>query len=493
MSGVARAQVNRVMDVDRGVGSNHKLFLAGEWRETGAWEEVRSPYDGSVVARVSTADAELTEEAIQAAHIAFCEGILPQHRRAEILDRAAVLVAERSEDFSRTIAAEAGKPVKSARVEVSRCVETLRFSAAEARSLTGHTVPMDASASGVGKLGIVLRVPYGVVGAISPFNFPVNLVAHKLGPAIAAGNAVVLKPAEATPVSALKLARVFEDAGLPDGWLSVLPGDGKEVGGTLVGHDLVRAISFTGSGAVGWGIRSAAPSKKVNLELGSNAPLIVDENSDWERAADKAAEFAFANAGQTCVSVQRILVHERIASPFSERLVKAAEALKVGDPRSDSTDVGPLISEEHRDRVIAWIDEAVASGADLLTGGSVVDAGRCVAPTLLGHPSKDAKVWCDEIFGPVATVDTFDTIDEALTLANSTRFGLNVGVFTKDLETALAAARRLEFGGVLINDVPTVRSEQQPYGGVKESGNTREGPASAVRELTEERFVSFQP
>jgi acyl-CoA reductase-like NAD-dependent aldehyde dehydrogenase len=472
--------------------TDHKLLAAGEWQATGEWAEVKSPYDGSVVGRVAQGDEALVERAIEAANEAFESTDFPQHQRAAVLDRAAELVAERRDELAATIAAEAGKPIKTATLEAERCVSTLEFSSVEARKLTGGTVPMEASPAGVGKLGVMLRVPYGVVGAISPFNFPLNLVAHKLGPAIAAGNAVVLKPAGQTPISALKLAEILVDAGLPERWLSVIPGPGSKVGNKIVEHPLTRAITFTGSAPVGWDIRSKVPHKKVNLELGSNAPLIVDADGDWEAAADKAQLHAFSHAGQSCISIQRILVHESIADPFTERLVANVEGLSVGDPLDESTDVGPLITPDDRDRVKEWIDEAVAGGAELLVGGELVDDGRCLAPTLLKAPPKEAKVWCEEIFGPVATIDTFSIFEEALTMANDSKFGLQAGVFTRDIGKGLEAGRTLEFGGVLINEVPTFRADQQPYGGVKDSGNTREGPAYAVYELTEERFVTLQ-
>src|SRR3954470_15906758 len=312
--------------------TDHKLYVAGEWMETGEWSEVKSPYDETLIARVPKGDAALVDKATDAAAAAFAKGDFPAHKRAAVLDRAAELVAEREDDLTMTIAAEAGKPVKTARVEAQRCVGTLEFSAVEARSLTGEMVPMDAGVAGEGKLGIVIRVPYGVVGAISPFNFPLNLVAHKLGPAIAAGNAVVLKPAGQTPICAIKLAEILIEAGLPDTWLSVVPGPGSEVGDAIVKHELTRAITFTGSSSVGWGIRSEVPHKKVNLELGSNAPLIVHGDGDWETAADKTQLHAFSHAGQSCISIQRVLLHEEVADPYIERLVAKAESLKVGDP-----------------------------------------------------------------------------------------------------------------------------------------------------------------
>ena len=472
--------------------TDHELLVAGEWVETGEWDEVRSPYDQTPIGRVARADAALADRAVRSAHVAFERGGFPQHERAAVLDRAAALAAERVEELALTIAAEAGKPVKTATLEAERCAGTLAFSAVEARKLTGSTVPMDASPAGEGKLGVILRVPYGVVAAISPFNFPLNLVAHKLGPAIAAGNAVVLKPAGQTPLSALKLAEILVDAGLPDGWLNVVPGPGEEVGNALVEHPLVRAITFTGSAKVGWGLRSRAPEKKVNLELGSNAPLVVNDDGDWEQAADKAKLHAFAHAGQVCISIQRILVHESIAEPFTDRLVANTERLVVGDPLDPATDVGPLITPADRDRVKSWIDEAVAAGADLLTGGTLVDEDRCLAPTLLRNAPKDSKLWCEEAFGPVATIHTFPTFEEGLAMANDSRFGLQAGVFTRDLGRALQAAKTLEFGGIMINEFPAYRADQMPYGGVKDSGNTREGPAYAVRELTEPRLVTLQ-
>ena len=471
---------------------DHELLLAGEWVRTGEWEEVVSPYDGSPVGRVARGDADTVERAVRAAHEAQAAGDFPQHERAAVLDRAAALVAERVEELATTIAAEAGKPLKTATVEARRCVDTLTFSAVEARKLSGATVPMAASAAGVGKLGVTLRVPYGVVGAISPFNFPLNLVAHKLGPALAAGNAVVLKPAGQTPISALKLARALLDAGLPPGWLSVVPGPGSEVGDAIVAHPLTRAVTFTGSAPVGWAIRAKVPHKKVSLELGSNAPLIVHGDGDWRAAADKAKLHAFSHAGQSCISVQRILVQEEVADAFVARLVAGTEALRVGDPLDPETDVGPLITPADRDRVKEWVDEAVAAGAELLAGGELVDGGRCLAPTLLGSPPREARVWCEEVFGPVATISRYAEFAQALALANDSKFGLQAGVFTRDVGLGLRAAERLEFGAVLINEVPTFRADQMPYGGVKDSGNTREGPAHAVLELTEERLVTLQ-
>src|SRR5262245_26885616 len=338
--------------------TDHKLYVGGEWMETGDWSEVKSPYDQTPIGRVPKGDAALVTKAAEAAQKAFQAGDFPQHERAAVLDRAAELVAEREDDLAATIAAEAGKPLKTARVEAQRCVGTLDFSAVEARKLTGEMVPMEAGPAGMGKVGMAVRVPYGVVGAISPFNFPLNLVAHKLGPSIAAGNATVLKPAGQTPISAIKLAEILYEAGLPENWLHVITGPGSEVGNAIVENEATRALTFTGSAAVGWGIRSKVPHKKVNLELGSNAPLIVNDDGDWDTAADKAPIPACSHAGQSCISIQRILVHDAVADDFTTRLVKNVESLSVGDPMDESVDVGPLISEGDRDRVKEWVDEA---------------------------------------------------------------------------------------------------------------------------------------
>ncbi len=471
---------------------DHPLILGEERPTTDEWSDVPSPYSGESVGRVPKADAATTTRAIDVAQAAFDAGDFPQYARAEALEGAARLVAERQEELAVAIAAEAGKPLKTARAEAQRCEQTLIYSAVEARTLAGEAIPMDGSAAGAGKLGMALRVPYGVVGAISPFNFPLNLVAHKLGPAIAAGNSVVLKPAGQTPISALNLVEIMLEAGVPAGWLNVITGPGSEVGDTIVTDERTRALSFTGSAGVGWGIREKAARKHVGLELGSNAPLIVMDDGDWETAADKAKIHAFSHAGQSCISIQRILVHEAVAEKFTERFIANIESLKVGDPMDPDTDVGPLITPGDRDRVKEWIDEAVAGGAEVLTGGELVDEDRCLAPTVLRNPKREAKVWCDEIFGPVATLSAFGSAEEAIEMANDSVFGLQAGVFSASVGTGLKFAHGLEFGGVLINEVPTFRADQMPYGGVKDSGNTREGPYFAVRELTEERLITFQ-
>jgi acyl-CoA reductase-like NAD-dependent aldehyde dehydrogenase len=383
--------------------------------------------------------------------------------------------------------------MKTARIEAERAVSTFQFAAAEARTLSGDVVPLDASSPGVGKLGFTLRLPIGVVGAISPFNFPLNLVAHKLAPAIAAGCPVVLKPASQTPLSALNLADLLiDECGLPGEWLSVVTGGGGTVGNALVDHPEVAMITFTGSPDVGWGIRARAPRKKVGLELGNNAPVIVAGDADWETAADKIKVAGFSHAGQSCISTQRIYVHRSVAGAFTEALVQRVESLVVGDPLADTTDVSALISTGDRERVASWVQEAVDGGASVLTGGTIGPDG-VLAPTVLGDVKPDMKVCAREVFGPVVTVSTYDSLDEALALANDTAYGLQAAIFTQNVGDALRAVQTLDYGGVLVNEVPTWRADQMPYGGVRDSGNTREGPHYAVREMTETRVVVFNP
>jgi len=452
---------------------------------------VRSPFDGSEVGRVPRCGPADVDAAVAVARTALDADPLPPWRRAEILDAAARLLSERAEDFARTIAREAAKPMKAARVEATRAVSTFTFAAVEARRLTGDMVPIDAAAAGEGRIAFTLRVPIGVVGAISPFNFPLNLVAHKVAPAIAAGCPVVLKPASQTPLTAVALAGLLEECGLPAGHLTVVAGRGAEVGNALVEHPDVPYLTFTGSSEVGWGIRERAPRKKVALELGNSSPLVIAADGDWDRAARAVAAGGFTHAGQSCVSVQRVLVHEDVAGPFCQALAKLAADLVVGDPLDEATDVSALISPGERDRVVSWIEEAVSGGAQVLTGGDVRDG--VLAPTVLTDVTPDMRVCRDELFGPVVAVQACPSLDEALRLADDTRYGLQAGIFTAGLEPALRAARRLRFGTVLVNEVPTWRADHMPYGGVRDSGNTKEGPAYAVREMTEQRLVVIQP
>jgi acyl-CoA reductase-like NAD-dependent aldehyde dehydrogenase len=463
-----------------------KLLLDGEWIETGEWHEVRSPYSGEPIGRVPQAGAEHARRAVDAAARAMADP-MPAHKRAEILDGVAALLRERRDEVAATISAEAGKPLKAARVEAERAVSTFTMAAVEARRLAGEVVPMDASPAGVGKFAYTIRVPIGVVGAITPFNFPLNLVGHKVAPALAAGCAVVLKPAGQTPLSALLLAELETEAGLPAGWLNVLVGPSAEIGDVLVEDERVRLITFTGSAEVGWKIRERAARKKVNLELGNATPVLVEADSDLEDVATKLAANAFSFAGQSCISVQRIYVRQEAYEDFVSRFVPKVEALKVGDPADEETDVGPLIDEDARERILSWIEEAKAGGAAVLTGGDAQDG--LLRPTVLADVTPEMKVSCLEVFGPLCTVTPYTSLEEAFALANGTEYGLQAGVFTGSVKTALEAAKALEFGGVTVNEAPTFRADQMPYGGVKASGNTKEGPHYAVREMTEERLV----
>src|SRR5688572_11991786 len=395
--------------------SEKKLLIAGEWVETGDWLEVRSPYSGEVVGRVAKAGQAETRRAVDAAEAAMREP-LPAHKRAEILVRVAGQLGRRHEEVAQTIAAEAGKPLKAARVEAARAMSTFTFAAVEARTLAGEQVPMDASQAGTGKLAFTLRLPIGVVGAISPFNFPLNLVAHKLAPALAAGCAVVLKPASQTPVSALRLAALCEEAGLPAGWLSVLPGKASEIGDVLVEDERVRMLTFTGSAEVGWDLRSRASRKKVTLELGNASPVLVEPDADLELATAKVATHAFSFAGQTCVSIQRVYVHRDVVDDFLANLVPKVEALSVGDPADDATDVGPVIDGGNRDRILEWLEEATSSGAEVVAGGGEEEG--LLRPTVLTGVAPEMKICAQEIFGPVCSVIPYDSLEEAFELAN---------------------------------------------------------------------------
>jgi acyl-CoA reductase-like NAD-dependent aldehyde dehydrogenase len=463
--------------------------IAGDWVKTEDELVVRSPFDGHEIDRVPACDAGAVDRAVAAA-VAARRDPLPAWRRAAILDRAAQLLAERQEEFARTIAEEAAKPIKTARVEARRAVSTFTFAAAEARTLAGDMVPMDAADVGEGKLAFTLRVPIGVVGAISPFNFPLNLVAHKVAPAIAAGCPVVLKPASQTPLSAIALAELLlTECDLPAGHLNVVTGSGARVGDPLVDHPDVAMITFTGSPEVGWSIRGRAATKKVGLELGNNAPVIIEPDGDVVAAAKKISVAGFSHAGQSCISTQRIYVHTSVVDAFLGELVPLVEALNVGDPLDEATDVSSLISEGETERVTAWVEEATASGARVACGGELRDG--MLAPTVLTDVTPDMKVCSQEVFGPVVGVQSYASVDDALALANDTRYGLQAAIFTRNLPLALRAARELDFGGVLVNEVPTYRADQMPYGGLRDSGNTREGPRFAVREMTETRLVVF--
>ena len=454
---------------------------------------VHNPFTGAVVGTVPRHGPLDVEKACAAAAGLLAAnrqgGVFPQHARADVLDRAAALLQIQAETFAQSITAEAAKPIVAARGEVARCIDTLRFSAAEARTLVGEMVPMEASESGAGRLGLALRVPLGVVAAITPFNFPLNLVAHKLAPALAAGCPVVLKPAPQTPLTALRFVALLEEAGMPPGWVQVVTDGGREAGEPLVAHPVPRMVTFTGSVAVGWSIAAAAPKKRVALELGSNAPVIVTPGADIALVARKVRAGGYAYAGQSCIAVQRVLAHRSIHAELCEALANEVSAITVGDPTQETTEVGPMISERETTRLHTWIDDAAAAGARILVGGKVDDG--ILLPTLVDDPPADADLCRREAFGPVVAVIPVDDVDHAFAVANDTDYGLQAAIFTNELDVAMRAVRELDFGGVVVNDVPTVRVDQQPYGGVRDAGNTREGPAYAVREMTELRFVSL--
>jgi acyl-CoA reductase-like NAD-dependent aldehyde dehydrogenase len=464
-----------------------KILVGGEWYETGETLDVTSPFDGSVVAPVAYGGRADAERAVDAAAKAM-QAPLPAHERAAILDRVAGLLRERREELARTISQEAGKPIATAQVEADRAVQTIIFSAHEARGLGGELIGMDAHPAGVNHAGMVVRRPIGIVGAISPFNFPLNLVAHKVGPAFAAGCACVLKPATATPLSALLLAQAFADAGQPAGWLNVIVGKSSEIGDVLIDDPRVKLITFTGSSDVGWKLRARAARKKVNLELGNSTPLIVMADADMEKAATAVAANGYAFAGQSCISIQRVYVEDSAYDRFVEALQPKVQALVTGDPLDSGTQVGPVIDDENRDRILEWVKEAVDGGAKLLAGGEPDERGL-IRPTLLGDVDLDMQVACREVFGPVVTLARVSNVEEAVEKANGTDYGLQAGIFTQDISRAMWAAQALDFGGVTVNEAPTWRADHMPYGGVKESGNTREGPKYAVQEMTEPRLV----
>lgn len=467
------------------------LRIDGERIDPGTWRDVTRPYDGQVCGRVADGGPEHAEAAVSAAAAALDEGPLPQHRRAAVLERTRELVAAERDDLAALIAAEAGKPLRAALAEVSRCMDTLTFAAVEARRLTGSMVPYDGSTGGHGKLGFTLRRPVGVAVAITPFNFPLNLVAHKLAPALAAGCPVVLKPASATPLTAYALADLLVRAGLPEGMLHVVTGDSATLGQSLTARSEVAVVSFTGSTEVGLALRRANPDKRVLTELGNATPVIVDASADIDGAARKIAATGYAHAGQSCISVQRVLVRAEVHDELCERLATRVDRLTVGDPASERTDVGPLISPAERDRVASWIAAAADAGAHVLTGGDVNDDGT-LQPAVVDAVPTDVALWTEEVFGPVVGVRAVADLDEAIALANDSRYGLQAGIFTRDLDAALAAAQRLRFGGVMINESPTFRADQQPYGGMRDSGNTREGPAWAIDDYLEETVVAIQ-
>lgn len=463
-----------------------RFFLAGEWRD-GAPYTIACPYDGAPVAVVHRAAPADLELAIQAAVRAFTTTrAMPLHRRAAILRAISVAIEARAEELARTIALEAGKPIKQARVEVGRSVTTFAAAADEAVRSHDEALRLDATPGGEGRQAIVRRFPIGPIAAISPFNFPLNLVAHKVAPAIAAGCPIVLKPASQTPIVALKLAEIIAAAGWPAGALSVLPLASRDAA-PLVEDDRFGLLTFTGSPAVGWDMKRRAGRKRVTLELGGNAGVIVHSDADLDFAAARCVAGGFAYAGQSCISVQRIFVQAAVYADFMARFLPQVQALKVGHPLDEASDLSALIGASEGERVAAWLDEARAAGAECLSGGTV--QGGVVAPTVVVRAAPELRVNCQEVFAPVVTVQPYETFAEALGAVNGSDFGLQAGVFTRDIGRVYQAYDALEVGGVIVNDVPTWRIDPMPYGGVKQSGFGREGLRYAIEEMTEPKLL----
>ena len=469
----------------------YKLLIDGQWGGGGALLEVKNKYNGEIVGVLPTARKEDLDTALDAAERA--EDVManmPAHKRASILLRTAELMRERADDLAKTIAAEAGKALKFARAEVDRAASVFTIAAEEAKRLHGETVPLDAVPSGEGYFGYWTRRPVGVIAAISPFNFPLNLVAHKVAPALAAGNSLVLKPATTTPLAAVKLCQILQEAGLPAGAINLVVGSGGTVGEWLITDERVDKITFTGSPEIGRHILAVAGIKKVTLELGNNSPVVVAPDADLDFVAKRCALGAFYNSGQVCISVQRIYSQKQVFEPFSEKFVKATEAMVVGDPLDERVDVGPMIDSKEVDRIENWVKEAQGSGASVLTGGR--REGTVYYPTVLSNVDADMKVVAEETFGPVASVISSDDFESALQQANDSKFGLQVGVFTNDVNRVFKAVKKLNFGGVIVNDTPNFRADHMPYGGNRQSGLGREGVKFAMEDMTNIQLVAIR-
>lgn len=467
---------------------NYKTLIGGEWLTTGRTMIVVNKYSGEVFATVPVVDHDITAKAIERAAQAFATfRKTPAHQRAKILEKASDLLLFRSEEIAETIAREAGKAWKFAMNEVQRSSETFKFAAEEAKRGHGEVLPLDASRFGENRLGYFIRQPIGVVGAITPFNFPLNLVAHKVAPAIAAGNTIVLKPASSTPVSAILLAQILEEAGLPPGVLNVTIGSGGTVGDAIVMHPDCRKITFTGSAAVGAEIIRKAGIKKVTLELGNNSAAIIEADADLARAAARCVVSAFANSGQVCISLQRIYVNRQVVERFTGIFLEKVRALKVGDPLDRDCDVGPMIDAKELARIDAWVKEAVAQGATVAAGGRA--EGPVYLPTVLTGVTDDMKVMQMEAFAPIVSIVAYDNFAEAIAKVNASDYGLQAGVYTSNLELALTAVDDLDVGGVMINDTPIFRVDHMPYGGNKLSGLGREGVRFAMEEMTNIKMV----
>ncbi|WML60068.1 aldehyde dehydrogenase family protein [Neobacillus sp. PS2-9] len=467
------------------------LWIGGEYRPTLSYIKLKNPYNLEHIADIAVAEKEDVVAAITAAHQATVDmQEIPAFKRAEILEKVASFLKNEREECAKLISKEAAKPLKAARAEVDRTIMTYTFAAHEARRIHGETVPMDAAPGGEGRLAFTIREPLGVIAAITPFNFPMNLVAHKVGPAIAAGNTVVLKPASQTPLSAYKIAEYFHRAGLPSGALNVVTGSGSVLGDILMKDERIKMITFTGSPKVGKYIRENSGLKKVTLELGSNSAVIVDDGVSLEKIIPRIVTGAFSYQGQVCISIQRVFVHEKMIDQFVEQFIEETKKLKAGNPLDEQTDVSALITRADVERTKEWVDEAIANGADLKIGGNFNDG--IFQPTVLVDVPVREKISCEEVFAPVVHINRFSSMEEAINLVNDSKYGLQAGIFTNNIHYGLRAAKKLEVGGVMINDIPTFRVDQMPYGGVKLSGMGREGIKYAVEEMTELKLISFK-
>ena len=469
------------------MGSARPFLIGNQWRQTATTAAIRNPYNGQPVATICLAGkAEADDAVARAVEAVPAMRRLPAHARAGALLKIAGRLAARQDEIARTMTAESGKPIADARREVSRAVQTFTVAAEEAGRLGGDVVPMDRTPGMDRHLGLLRRVPIGPVLGITPFNFPLNLVAHKVAPCLAAGNPMVLKPAPQTPLTAMLLAEIVLETDLPPGALSVVPCE-NAVAEQMVTDERFKVLSFTGSAAVGWMLKAKSGKKRVLLELGGNAGVIVEPDADLELAAARCAAGGFAYSGQTCISVQRVFVHESVYDRFVEHLLARVRALKAGDPADEATVIGPLIDEAAARRVEQWIQEATAQGARVLTGGR--RAGSVVEATVLADVTPAMKVSCREVFGPVVTVSRYQEFPAALASLNDSDYGLQAGVFTRDVDRIFRAYRELEVGAVLANEVPTFRAEHMPYGGVKDSGLGREGVRYAIEDMTELKLL----
>ncbi len=466
------------------------MLIGGEWIAKEETIDVLNPFDGSLVDRVPRGTADDVDQALAAAQRGYqINRDLPAHRRISILYRAAELMRDRYEELAQTIASEGSKTIAEARKEVGRAINTMTISAEEARRINGETLPFDSAEGSENRVGYYFRFPIGIIAAITPFNDPLNLVAHKLGPAIAGGNSVVLKPATVTPLSALKLAEVLLDAGLPGEVLNVVTGPGGEIGEALVRDERVRMVSFTGGVEAGERIAKLAGLKKIGMELGGNAPAIVADDCDLEQAVESCVSGAFWAVGQNCIGVQRVLVQEAIYERFRDAFVERTRRYKVGRQLDEGTDMGPMITESEAARVIDWVEEAKALGARVLCGGT--REGTLVQPTVLEQVPAHAKLACQEVFGPAVTLEPYDSLDDAIDKANSVDVGLHGAIFTRDLNRAFYAIRHMDVGGIMVNDSSDYRVDLMPFGGVKKSGLGREGIRFALQEMTEPKVVCF--